>query len=226
MANSNRDLKNLAYDIIKEKLITCEYIPGTSLNEGQLSAELGFSRTPVREAISRLEQDGFIKVMPKKGIYVTDISLNDVVQIFQARIEIEPVALRMAGPHLSMDKLLEFREEFSGEEHDVTVGFHKDTNMHLYIIDQCGNRFIIDMMHKLFEENTRVVIASKQNEVKIHDARQEHLTIINLLIEEKFEEASNYMRTHVESCRRAALDYFYDVKTFSVRTAARNEAGA
>ena len=95
MAANNRDLKNKAYETIKERLLDCTYEPGTLLNEARLAEDLGFSRTPVREAISRLESDGFVKIMPKKGIYVSDILLSDVLQIFQTRIEIEPVALRM-----------------------------------------------------------------------------------------------------------------------------------
>jgi DNA-binding GntR family transcriptional regulator len=206
---ANRDLKNTAYQILREKLINCEYLPGSLINEAQISEELGFSRTPIRESIGRLEQDGFIQVLPKKGIFVKDISLTDVTQIFQARIEIEPVALRLAGPYLPMDEVMRFHEAFSGEEHDVKVGFRLDTAMHLFIIGYCGNRYIIDMMRKIFDENTRVVLATGQNETKIHDARKEHLGVLNCLIKKDWEAAAKAMGTHIESCRRAALDYFY-----------------
>ena len=212
---ANRDLKNHAYHILKERLINCIYEPGSFLNEAQLAADLGLSRTPVREAINRLESEGFVKIMPKKGIYVTDIQLSDILQIFQARIEIEPVALRMAAPHLPVDELLKFRETFTQDFPDVKNGFRLDTAMHLFIIEYCGNRYIIDMMHNLFDNNTKVVIASKQNLVQIHDARLEHLDIINTLIEKDFEKAATLMRTHVETCRRAALDYFYTMEAYS-----------
>lgn len=212
---ANRDLKNHAYQILKERLINCIYEPGSILNEAQLATELGLSRTPVREAINRLESDGFVKVMPKKGIYVSDIQLGDVLQIFQARIEIEPVALCMAAPHLPKDELFQFRDTFTKEFTDVQNGFRLDTAMHLFIIEHCGNRYIIDMMHKLFDDNTKVVIASKQNQVQIHDARLEHLDIINTLIDKDFDKAAALMRTHIETCRRAALDYFYSLEAYS-----------
>ncbi len=212
---ANRDLKNHAYQILKERLINCVYEPGSFLNEAQLATDLKLSRTPIREAINRLESEGFVKVMPKKGIYVTDIQLSDVLQIFQARIEIEPVALRMAAPHLPMDELLKFRGVFTKDFPDVQNGFRLDTAMHLFIIEHCGNLYIIDMMHKVFDNNTKVVIASKQNLVQIHDARLEHLEIINTLIEKKYEKAEDLMRTHVETCRRAALDYFYSLEAYN-----------
>lgn len=212
---SNRDLKSLAHDTLREKLINCEFPPGTMLNEAQLCDELGTSRTPVREALSRLELEGFVKILPKKGIYVTDISLNDVMQIFQTRTEIEPVALCMAGPRLPRVELVEFRNKFMGEEPDIKNAFRLDTAMHLFIIEHCGNRFIIDMMRKVFSENTRVVIASKQNEVKIHDARQEHLEVLNLLLDGEHEKAATCMRDHVKSCERAALEYFYSIQNYA-----------
>lgn len=155
--------------------------------------------------------------MPKKGIYVTDVTLQDVMQIFQTRLEIEPITIKMAGPSLPMDELLNFRESFSTDERDCGVGFRLDTAMHLFIIEHCGNRFIIDMMRKVFDENTRVIISTKQNETKIHDARVEHLQIINLLIDKDYDKAQQAMHTHIETCRRAALDYFYNLQTFSIQ---------
>nr|WP_298547785.1 GntR family transcriptional regulator [uncultured Lachnoclostridium sp.] len=211
---ANKDLKNHTYCILKERLVNCIYTPGTLLNEAQLAADLGASRTPVREAISRLEMEGFVKIMPKKGIYVTDISLNDVLQIFQTRIEIEPIAVRLAAPHLPREELLAFCGKFKGEAPDIQNGFRLDTAMHLFIIEHCGNRYIIDMMHRIFDENTRVIISSKQNQVQIHDARLEHLDILNSLLDKDTERAIALMQSHIENCRKAALDYFCSIQTY------------
>ena len=211
---ANKDLKNHTYCILKERLVNCIYPPGTLLNEAQLAADLGASRTPVREAISRLEMEGFVKIMPKKGIYVTDISLNDGLQIFQTRIEIEPIAVRLAAPHLPREELLAFCGKFKGEAPDIQNGFRLDTAMHLFIIEHCGNRYIIDMMHRIFDENTRVIISSKQNQVQIHDARLEHLDILNSLLDKDTERAIALMQSHIENCRKAALDYFCSIQTY------------
>lgn len=214
MKKTNRDLKNLAYEILREKLINCEYKPGTMLNETQLSEDLGFSRTPIRQALNRIEQEGFIRILPKKGIYVTDVSLDDVRQIFQARLEIEPVALRMAGPVLPEEELLIFRRKFLGEDPYVRADFRVDTAMHLFIIEHCGNRFIIDMMRKVFDINTRIIISTGQNETKIHDACKEHLEVLDLLLKRDFEKAQQAMYRHIESCKNAALDFFYNMQSY------------
>lgn len=201
--------------MIKERIIECEYAPGSVINENQLCEQLGISRTPIRESISRLEAEGFIKVLPKKGIYVTDISLNDVLQIFQARIEIEPIAVRLAGPKLPKQDLKDFHTKFVDNNIDFRNGFRLDTAMHLFILEHCGNQYIIDMMHRVFAENTRVIISSRQNEVQIHDAQKEHLKILDLLLEEKYNDAAEYMQIHVKTCRQAALDYFYENQSLS-----------
>lgn len=216
MAMANKDLKNHAYRIIKDRLINCIYEPGSFLNESMLANELGLSRTPIREAISRLETDGLLVVMPKKGIFVSEISINDVHQIFQTRLEIEPVTVRMASSYLPEDVLLTFRQKFSEKEPgDIKNSFKLDTAMHLFIIEYCGNRYIIEMMKKLFEDNTRVIIASKQNQCNIHDARLEHLEIIDSLLAHNTEKSVELMRTHIESCRKAAIDYFYSLQAYT-----------
>lgn len=217
-AKANRDLKKYVYQVLKERFINCIYEPGSILNESQIASDLCLSRTPVREAINRLESEGFVRIIPKKGIYVTDIQLSDVSQIFQARYEIEPVALKMAAPHLPMEELLHFRENFSSDFPDIQNGFKLDTAMHLFIIEHCGNRYIIDMMHKLFDNNTKVVIASRQNLVQIHDARLEHFDIINTLIDRNTEKAAELMRTHILTCRCAALDYFYSLESYNTKS--------
>lgn len=206
----NRDLKNCVYEILKQKLINCDYMPGSLLNESQLSADLGASRTPVRESLSRLEKEGFIRILPKKGIYVTDISLNDVMQIFQVRLEIEPVTLKLAGKVLPLEELQSFYDKFSQSDLDEQSSFRLDTSMHLFLVEYCGNRLLIEFMQSIFDKNTRIVIASKQNEFRIHDAKQEHMEVLSLLMRREYSKASEALRNHIESCRRASLDFLYN----------------
>lgn len=205
------DPKNAIYTTLKQKLIHCDYPPGTYLNESMLTEEFKVSRTPIREAISRLEMHGYVKVIPKKGIYVTDITLEDVLQIFQTRIEIEPLTLRMASPYLDYNRLIEFRTKFDIESKDLNEAYKLDKEMHLYIISCCRNRYLIEMLNKLFDDNTRIVIATKQNEVKIHNASMEHIEILESLIYQKDPATSaDLMRTHIIACRDAALKFFSD----------------
>lgn len=215
----DKNLKALAYRKIKERIIECEYAPGTIINEVQICEQLGISRTPVREAISRLESEGFIKVLPKKGIYVIDISLNDVMQIFQVRLEIEPFTLRLAAPRLPREELLAFRERIVKNDTEVHDGFRLDAALHLFFIEHCGNRFLIDMMRQVFAQNNRVTISTHQNEAALNEQLQkEHLALIDLMLEGRVEEATAAMETHIRSCRQLTFDHFYMSQTSYVPT--------
>lgn len=206
---NDTNLKNQVYSIIKTKLINCEYPPGSILTEANLATELNFSRTPIREAISILEVENLVKVLPKKGILVTDIILSDVFQIFQARMEIEPLTLRLASYNLPMEELLAWKKCFEDQTPGSEPDYKTDTAMHMFIIENCGNFYIIDMMKKVFEKNTRIIVYSKQNSCHIHDARQEHIDILDSLIQQNYAQAASQMRAHIANCRKAAMDFFY-----------------
>lgn len=211
--NSSR---NTVYRVLRERLINCVYAPGSRLNEVRLAEEFGVSRTPIREAMGKLEMDGYVKVLPKRGIYVTDVTIKDVFQIFQTRIEIEPLVLRLSMPHLEREELLVFREQFAAEDPDVKHAFRVDMAMHLFLIDHCGNSYIINMMHKLFDDNIRVVLATGQDQTKLHRAQEEHLAILDALLEGRSpEECAERMRSHLETCRQAAVSFFYNTQSSS-----------
>lgn len=204
---ANHDLKNYAYQTLKERLINCVYEPGSLLKEGQLAEELDLSRTPIREALNRLETDGFVKILPKKGIYVPEIQLSDILQIFQARIEVEPITLKMAAPHLPGEELLRFRDAFSSGSPRPKDILKLDMAMHLFFIEHCGNYYLIDMMHRLFDNNTKFFIASRQESLDMSTCCQEHMDIITLLLEKNYEKAQALLHNHIARSRQNTLDF-------------------
>ena len=210
-ASGNR--KEYAYHLLKDRLVNCIYKPDTILNETQLATDLGLSRTPIREALHCLEQDGLVRIVPKKGIYVTDITIQDILFVFQTRVEIEPISLKMAGPYLNRQKLKEFSELFRQDQPDLDKAFWEDMDMHIYLVGNCGNPFIIDMMQKVFAQSCRIVIASKQNTLKVSSARREHEAILEALLEERFDQAADLLREHLETCKNYSLNYFSSLQT-------------
>ena len=91
-------LKLQAYQYLKTKILNCEYRPNEFLNEQKLCAEMGnISRTPMRDALGRLEQEGLITILPKKGLMVSGITEEDVHSMFEMRLLVEPYALRTYG---------------------------------------------------------------------------------------------------------------------------------
>ena len=95
MAKTN--LKTIAYNMIHEKIVTCEYAPGSFLNEEMLTSSLGLGRTPIRDALSRLEHEGLVEIRPKVGITVTPLNISDINKIFEVRLLLEPYIIRNPG---------------------------------------------------------------------------------------------------------------------------------
>ena len=204
-------LKRYAYDEIKKMIINCIYAPGALLNEHDLVSELNISRTPIREALNRLEQEGLVRIIPKKGIMVSNISIADFSQIYQARIELEPYVVQISGPHLDREKLLHFRELFVSEtdDDDRMEQLNTDTAFHMYLSENCNNKYIHELMKKVLDENTRVMVSTR-NKSRIDNACNEHVKIIDLLLLGDHEAAAQVMRNHIINCRDSAVAYFLD----------------
>lgn len=109
-------LKEHAYNCIKQKILNCEYQPGMFLSEDLLKNEMNMSRTPIRDAISRLEQENLVRILPKKGILVSGISIREIQSIYEARLLLEPYAVLHYGNRIPEQRYLEFLRLFAGSE--------------------------------------------------------------------------------------------------------------
>lgn len=109
-------LKNQAYHEIKQKILNCEYAPGTVLNEAFLCKELSFSRTPVRDAISRLEQDHLLRIAPKKGIIIEDITVIDISNYFEVLQRLVQTSVSEKKKYACCRELSDLRVFFSDRQ--------------------------------------------------------------------------------------------------------------
>ena len=114
-------LKEHAYNCIKQKILNCEYQPGMFLSEDLLKNEMNMSRTPIRDAISRLEQENLVRILPKKGILVSGISIREIQSIYEARLLLEPYAVLHYGNRIPEQRYLEFLKIFAGSDPHISV---------------------------------------------------------------------------------------------------------
>ena len=98
---SRPSLKQIAYNTIKEKILSCEYEPSSFFNEEALCEELQMSRTPVRDALSRMEQENLIQIVPKKGFFIAPMSITEINMVFEGRLLLEPYIIINYCQHLS-----------------------------------------------------------------------------------------------------------------------------
>ncbi len=123
-------LKHRAYDGIKQKIIDLSLRPNEQLIEQRLTEQLGFSKSPIREAIQRLEQEGLVYSLPFKGCFVADIGEKDIREIFQLREALETFCIRAGCDAFSGKQIQEFRKFFEKAERALQDEKLKDCYVH------------------------------------------------------------------------------------------------
>lgn len=211
MTNSgkNKPLRQVAYDYIKKKILSCEYEPGIHLNEQQLCDEMGgISRTPVRDALGRLEQEGLLNILPKKGIVVSELKLNDINRIYEVRLLLEPYVLRRYGPKLDPVKLERFAEIMSdpgrvNSNSDYQYYFYDlDDQFHGFIMNAMPNQYLTDTYENINDLNQRLrVLSGSRVENRIAETFAEHLRVVNACLKKDWEAAADAMTDHLEKAR-------------------------
>ena len=155
------NLKTLAYNKIRQKIVTCEYAPGTFLNEEILTEALGLSRTPIRDALSRLEQEGLIEIRPKRGITVKSLTVSDINMIFEVRNLYEPYILKNYGSLLPVERLHGFYDIFLHTDSNSECFknndyfYELDSDFHLMIVRSCPNVYIQNNYSLILTQNAR-----------------------------------------------------------------------
>ena len=201
-------LKLQAYNFIKEKIITCEYAPNTLLNEEALRNEINASRTPIRDALSRLEQEGLIIILPKKGIMVSGLSIGEINKIFEVRMLFEPFALEKYGQEIDKDTFLHYYDIFSDPTNIVDKDkFYKlDDEFHHLIINAMSNHYLEQTYDSILNQNLRFrVLTGKETDKRLKDTNLEHLKIIDCCLKQNWTGAAKAMYDHLEQSKSATF---------------------
>lgn len=199
-------LKQQAYNIIKKKIITCEYPPNFLLNEEKLKDEIGASRTPIRDALSRLEQENLVRILPKKGIMVASLSIREINAIYEARMLVEPYAIEHYSNKVEKERLEYFRKIFrDGKEIQERI-YDFDDKLHIEFINAMDNEYFQAMYERIYYQNCRLrILSGVKSEKRIEETLQEHLKIINACLEEQWQDAAEAMREHLVCSKRASF---------------------
>lgn len=204
----NGGLRELAYQKMKEMILTCEIRPGEFLDLVKLGKQLGISRTPIREAETKLEREGLLQIIPQKGAYVSAISPKVVRDVYMTRKLLEPGIIRLAGSGISKERLKKIRQQDSAykEEQDLNALVEVDDALHKEIVYSTKNQYIIDIFEQLCDQKKRINIMSGAVSEKHENNRREHNAIIDLLLAEKYEEAAVLMEQHLDDALRQAMN--------------------
>lgn len=154
-----------AYQEIWQRIVHLDYKPLEVLNEKQLSVELGVGLSPVRQALRRLEYDGLVMILPRRGTLATEISLNAIQWELEIRVELEGLAARLAAArgrieeHQEVSRLVDLMEEVSsqGDELPTLMRFTEfDNQLHRMIYQQTHNPSLVVDLERHFAHALRI----------------------------------------------------------------------
>lgn len=197
--------KETAYNYIKQKIITCEYKPEEVLDLNAIKDQLNISRTPIRDAISSLEQERLVTVLPRRGVLVASVTPKDIGDLYVIREQLEPCIARMATPLANSEELMKFKELFQSREWDMKEFNQSDLAFHSYLVNLVENPYISSVMNLALSHNMRFVVLGAKLPNRLEHSNEEHIRIIDAMLERNKEEAEHLMRQHIEYARISAF---------------------
>jgi len=222
MENKIRTRLNLSedvYEAIKKRLGDKDLKPGTRIKEEWLAEELGVSRTPVREAINKLEREGLVEIIPRYGTFVTNLSPKDVEEIYDLRGTLEGLAIRSIFLKLDKEKfnekLLEIDEfhrkcESYLEEGNLEPFIKADIAFHNFLVRSSQNSRLIQIMNNLNAQIQLGRMESFSVPGRAEKSLKEHEEIINAMLQGDVDKAEKLIRNH---CMNIKKNVLYFLKT-------------
>ena len=158
-------------------------------------------------------------IMPKKGIRISDVNMNDISSVFEMRCMVEPYVIRMYGNRLDKEKLREYKKKFetditpekvmdAAKEKRLIEMFTLDDEFHQYIVRNSPNPYMWMSMELIYNQNTRLRVLTSLDLNRLMQSKPEHAEIIDALLEDRYEDAADKMKNHLRKAKQGSLDTF------------------
>lgn len=196
------------YDHVKHRIVANKLPIGSKLTEDDLAKELGISRTPIREALNRLAQDGFVTVFPGRGAFVATLSFDDMFQLLEIREALEGMAARLATNRITKETLERLRQRLGAaaqkQEHNAYKGYlDADRDFHESVISACGNHHLCQLMKSLRDRIQMLRCHSVMLPGRARKSYREHVEIIEALSARDPDLVEERIRTHIRNVKGA-----------------------
>ncbi|MET3921569.1 GntR family transcriptional regulator [Arthrobacter sp. UYEF20] len=212
--NPDLSLAERAYRHLRDRLIMLEIRPGEAINDGQLAAELGIGRTPVREALKRLESDHLVVSYPRRGTFATTVDITELADVSDVRELLEPLAARRAATNASPDMRAELRNvartigaidaKPADKRDDIMRELMRyDLTVHRLIYRAAGNPHLEDTLIRYDNLATRIwcLVLDKVPSVTGHIT--EHVELLEAIADGDADRAGQLALAHVSSFEQA-----------------------
>lgn len=203
-------IKTRAYDHIRQEILDARLPVGTALSEYQLAAEIGVSRTPVREALKRLEHEGLVRSVARRGTFVADLTARDIVEIYQVRLQLEAFAASVAAANMEGTVVDELLSELDAAERraahgDIGPAREHDVHVHKRIIAATSNTRLALILSTLEDQVHRIRFRALNETARRSATLTEHRAILTAIKKRDAAGAERAMRAHLEAARENAI---------------------
>lgn len=208
--DSYRPLRDVVVDNIRQAIISGQFPAGMRLMELQLAEEMGVSRTPVREAIRKMELEGLVVMIPRRGAYVADISIKDINEVYEIRTALDVLAAGLAAERIGDDEIREMKTLLDADKPLVAAKdypwiIENDTAFHDIIYKASRNRRCMNIISNLREQITTIRGRSMPYPGRLDDMIREHQAIYDAIAQRSVDKAQKAVRTHMENAERTLL---------------------
>ena len=208
--DSYKPLRELVFENIRQAIVKGIFAPGERLMEIQLADDLGVSRTPVREAIHKLELEGFVVMIPRRGTYVANLSIKDINDVYEIRISLDVLAAGLAAERIEPEELeelnrllLEISEAARTGPMDKIVRL--DTAFHDVLYKASRNDRLRNIINNLREQITGIRGTSMRYPGRLADTLEEHRALVDSIAARDSERAQAAARIHLENAEHTLL---------------------
>jgi DNA-binding GntR family transcriptional regulator len=203
----------MAHEAIKLRIITCALKPGEYVNEVQLSETLKIGRTPVHQALNRLMLEGMIDVIPRKGVIIKPVSLNEVLHIVEVRLINETYCARLAAERADDQDIADLDDVLNRAAHWVAMRNVEnlmllDREFHRFVARAAKNDVVADLVRGLHERSLRFWFLSPHAPDQHKSVHEQHKAILAAIRERDSDKAEAAMRHHLEAFRANVCQFF------------------
>ena len=208
--DSYKPLREVVSEALREAITNGTLLPGERLMEIQLAEELGVSRTPVREAIRKLELEGFVVMVPRRGTYVSDLSLKDINEVFEIRTALDVLAAGLAAERITdeeleaLERLLVHIGEYI-EAGDMEKIIEADSQFHDLLYQASRNDRLVGIINNLREQLTRFRSISMSYPGRLKVTWEEHRHLLEAIAQRNADLAMQVAREHMENAEHTLL---------------------
>ena len=207
-----KPLKDLVYLELKHKILTGEIVSQTRLMEIDLSEKMNVSRTPIREAIKRLADDGLVKVEPRRGAYVANISIKDMLDVFEVREDMEGFVTKLAAQRITDEEKQQLRaiareyETALEKADDKETIIALDEKFHNFIVKCSGNETLSELVKYVQELSLRFRYLYYDDFSLYETTAEQHNRIMEAINAGRDEEARAEADAHVKALKEFVFE--------------------